>query len=375
MDVFSIVRVLIRRWYVVLPLLFLAGIAAFGAASRMEPEYGASGSVVVIDRISAGNPVGPAVLAEIVQDGAIRNELRSRGADAGYQIAVGDEGILKVVANSPDPQQAVNTVGAVLDMLAEQMESRQAAGDVSAELRAKIEPLSRPVAAEVVPGTTQWRAFGSVRVVGAGVGDGGPFSSRSTTLLLASVLESHTVSSRLAAEGATASYEVTTTKDSPLVEVTATGTDPEVVTGTVSAVMEASKREVAGLYELAGVGGTSNFGVERLSEPVATVQSRGVFRSVVVLLVLGVAVAVGAALLVESMSEWRRAHRRGKEPDAPVAGAEDQPVEAPEPAPPVPADADRPENEDVAEPEVVTGDLATVGRSPDRERASDARSY
>lgn len=48
MDVFTVARICIRRWYVFVPLLLLSASAAFRLAAQAVPEFEARGSLVVL---------------------------------------------------------------------------------------------------------------------------------------------------------------------------------------------------------------------------------------------------------------------------------------------------------------------------------------
>lgn len=48
MDALDVVRVCVKRWWVILPILLLAGVAGFGLSRQLKPEYAATGSYALV---------------------------------------------------------------------------------------------------------------------------------------------------------------------------------------------------------------------------------------------------------------------------------------------------------------------------------------
>lgn len=145
MDLWDLIRVSARRWYVLLPLLVIVGAATYSARSNAKPEYTAHSAVLVRetprttplakDQVASANPfsqLGMTVTAEALRvratSGEIRRTLRERGLSTTYDIVRTDDRtpILTVTVRGKTPAVVTATLTAVLDGLDTDLQAQQA---------------------------------------------------------------------------------------------------------------------------------------------------------------------------------------------------------------------------------------------------------
>jgi hypothetical protein len=164
-DFLTAIRVMLARWYVLVPALLATGIAAFGVMSAVAPAYQVQSAVVLLAPATSqtstttssnptpGNPylglgldVMADVLTKVTMSEATAERLKARGATAEYEVGTGLEGgpILTVIATSPDEQTALRTAGAVIADIRSQLARRQQAKGAPRESWITAETVTRP---------------------------------------------------------------------------------------------------------------------------------------------------------------------------------------------------------------------------------------
>lgn len=342
MDLIKLMLVVLRRWYVVLPLLIVGTLLSLLVARGIPPEYSATGLIVVVDGAAETGGVTTGALAETVQDGDTRQEIL-RGEDSTYRVTPEPDGILRVTATASTSAEAIRVATTVLDQLT------PAASELSPG--ANVQILNRPNAAE--SDESGFRAQGSARLLGVNDEEAGGFNGRAASSLLSQLLAGGAVYSE--ATVGDSEYEVVASRDLPTIAVNATGTDDREVLATIQNVFNLANPQLDELARLTGAQ-SSTAEARPLRVPTsAEEETKGAFRSLVALLALTAAIAVGAALLIESYLERRRPrHSRGDQ-NARTAAA--PPLTTSEPDPP-------------AEPT----DSVADGRSKPRQRLLEAQS-
>ena len=189
MDLFTTIRILLRRWYVVLPALLLtAGGAAF-TMKTVSPSYEATGAVVLLGPATAGAPVAgeptpPPVNPYLEFGGALETtgeilsrslmsestveRLAKQGATATYEVGTGSEGgspIVNVIATGPDETAAKRTVSIVIAEVRNELERRQEAAGAPASQFIRVEDVTVPTNAARMAGSTL-RAVAAVMALG-----------------------------------------------------------------------------------------------------------------------------------------------------------------------------------------------------------------
>lgn len=129
MDLWTAAKILLRRWYVTLPVLLLGLAATLAVDSRLEPTYQATGSVVLVPpQVSnVALPYGgirntTEVLERRLQAAPVGLILQSKGITASYAVEnERDYPILNFVAEAETPQMAVNAVQELATQTSEQL--------------------------------------------------------------------------------------------------------------------------------------------------------------------------------------------------------------------------------------------------------------
>lgn len=186
MDFLSVVRVVLRRWPIVLGALVLSTLAAYMAARSVAPSYQAKGSALLVgpqgaaipgaEELQLDNPytrldnstlVLTAVAVQIMDDSAIRESLQDEGAAPDYVVGRAEDGtpVLGVVVTNTDPAVAVKTVDLVLDRLNAELDDRQAEAGAPPDSRVRSIVVTRSdTAIEQLGGRI--RAFLAVAALG-----------------------------------------------------------------------------------------------------------------------------------------------------------------------------------------------------------------
>lgn len=308
MDFFELAKILLRRWYIVVPVVVFAVVAASLVAQRIPDEYVAEGSFAVTTTQAS---VSDQVLAEVARDGSNRAALREKGADAPYTVRVSRGGIIRVEAEASSPDDVVTTVREVLGMLDGHYQDLQADEGIPEERRGVVEVLNRPIGAtskmvQTGPESVERRytASGSARTVFPGstrVEDAPPLRT-----VLLERLRSAGFEETAEARGARTSYEVDQEQKS-LFRVTATGSDPRAAVRTFEAVMDAAAQELESVKGIVDLGPSADVAIKPVAVPAeATAESTRQIRAMVAIAGVGLVVAVLLALLVEGLAQRRR---------------------------------------------------------------------
>lgn len=162
MDFWELLKVLTRRWQVVVPIVVVSLVAAMQLSSRVEPTYQAAGSVILMpprDRsqaesnafLSAGLATAAEAIAIGSQDQRTRNTVEDAGGASGYTVtSLRRSPIINIAAEGETREQSIETVGLLVDVLDRQLVERQDAVAAPPESRITLQNLSPELAAAPV---------------------------------------------------------------------------------------------------------------------------------------------------------------------------------------------------------------------------------
>jgi F0F1-type ATP synthase membrane subunit c/vacuolar-type H+-ATPase subunit K len=358
--VLTLLGIFLRRWYVILPGLILAVVAAWVVNDRAIPEYETAGTLMLAmapdaeeddgdsdaepeagegadppgSESVAGVAMSGRVIAEVVQSDAVRLRLLEEGLGAQYTVEYMDEGsLLEVQATADAEEEAVLTAQAVVDELDAEIESRQDDAGLEGEDRMAAEVVAEPSAAvlqetEEDDGTltTQYVSRGVVAMVDMASEETAPNplgANQESAQILANVMNNDAKRDQVA-EHDDFDYSVGQDRQdaAPFLYVTATGPEPDGVLETYSAARAAIEAELESRQEDAGVEPESRVVIETISEPteVEDIGGDGI-RAALTVLALIAALAFGVALLVESVVN-ALARRREQEAQLPLLYSE-----------------------------------------------------
>lgn len=157
MDFWEVLKVVVRRWIVVVPVLVLTAIGVLTVPPTIQPTYTATGTTVVVAPVEgepAMNPylvLGATVMAQSITMTADAPTTKSMVADTGnspdYTVSLQNQRqpIVVVTAEAPQPDVAVATVEQVLELIDDQLESMQAQAGAVREMMYTTRPLSTEI--------------------------------------------------------------------------------------------------------------------------------------------------------------------------------------------------------------------------------------
>jgi capsular polysaccharide biosynthesis protein len=173
-DLRTLVKILARRWIVVIPTILVAALVGSQLMSSVEPEYEAKGALLILlpaQSTVGGDPgVAPPedgeasrnaylelraglnttakVFATIMNDNRLKQDFRQQGLTTDYEVTVDDDApVLNVVAKNQRPRIAIDTANAVLDAIPQQIALREAKENVAEEDRMGTDPILEPTRA------------------------------------------------------------------------------------------------------------------------------------------------------------------------------------------------------------------------------------
>lgn len=270
--------------------------------TTVPPEYEGSGDILVVEKEDIdgsdadSSRVSPPVLAQLVQDGDIREQVVARGGSADYDVAATEPNILLVAARDQEAPTAVETTNLILEHLNQQLEAAQ---DDTATFY--LEVLSRPTTAAPIADADLFTARGAARILTVGHGRPFPYDDEATREILTSQLDSPQLRESLVEEGALDTYSVGTGRRSPLLEVSVRGLDSRQVAQTVDSVMRSADDELRRLEEITGADPRTGFELRTVGEPTVVVATKGALRSVLAIGAVGFVLSLGLAALVEGL--------------------------------------------------------------------------
>ncbi|PSL04730.1 hypothetical protein CLV30_105197 [Haloactinopolyspora alba] len=177
MDVWRITVAALRRWYVLLPLLALTGVAVITAGNGVAPEYEAHTSAMITPaRVEAAvpNPYGEldsanAALGIVLDSAESRRAIQQQGLDAAYEIgAESRSALFQIASRADDPEIAERTGAAVLELARQELATRQTEAGLNEAARYSLAVLEPPAVVSTVQ-TGKTRVQAVVGVLGAGL--------------------------------------------------------------------------------------------------------------------------------------------------------------------------------------------------------------
>lgn len=331
MDVIEIARTVLRRWYVMVPVLLVTAGLAYTIVSTAESEYETTGSFLMTDVAMAGQgaegasvSLSPQIVAEIAQGDEVRQTVTEAGGAADYEVVAGSEaGLLRIQAVGSAEQSTALTVQLVIEQIDRLLAERQEAAGIPQGGRSSLEILSSPTTArqevaETAEGeeVTGYVARGAVRMTGAGSQGTNPYAASytGTIRVLEEIMASPQVRAEIVAAGGRPTYEVAMRQrdTAPIIYVVGRSTSPQASMETFSVVLDRLRTELRERQELAGAPASAMLVLEPLSVPTTPMLIGGELRRPLIVVVgLGLLAAVSLAVLVEGLATRSRRNRRG----------------------------------------------------------------
>jgi hypothetical protein len=309
-DLVELIKLSLRRWYVVVPVLVLTGIVAYIVQQRAPAEYQASGSVMLAtpDLNPAGLPRAiidiDNALVELESDEG-RAELAAEGAEAEFLLRRIDPSLIEVYVTSDVSATATDTATVIVNRLATHVTSRQEDGGVppaeQIRPRTRVQELPRDGSAEA-----------PIEVVGSLILDDPIASTRNpygadaaTGRLLQAAVESDAGRIRFAELAGPVAFDVGLGgRDAGgLLSITTIGPDPTAVLAGFEHAKTLLADELDTRQARADVPTTQRIVIDTLAEPqVVTDLTSSLDRAVVVVISLGGLLALALVLVIENLS-------------------------------------------------------------------------
>jgi hypothetical protein len=368
MDLLDVLKLVRRRWPVVLPIVVLTLLVGARMVTTRPSSYASSSSYFLtsVSTEVGPEPLDPVVVANLAPalygSGFARANVTESGFVDTFQVtAVPDNPVIRFTVDAPSADLAVGTVEHLISVGPALLERAfDAAGGTVA--LATVTPPDIADVTENDDGT--YRLTSTVSVSQVATDRFNPFPPGIDTLDWMSAIASDPALARQVAEvdpSATFTVAPSEGRRAPILRTSVTASSPELAYEVHEVVIGRLEGELEALQTEAGVGPEVRTGFRSLlppSDPVLTATS--IVRSLAGVVVLGGGLALGSAIVADAFV-MRRRMRTAKPTE--VSGA---PIVAGAAAPPRPTARVTVESE---EPAVVA---ATDGaRSPARRRARE----
>lgn len=327
MDLLTIARVVLRRWYVSLPLIIATGVFAFMLQGNVPSQHYTNGSLLIsdsqFDPTRIPDPV--AIMDEAMLAVTESGELDAiGGGGTNLNIAPIGEATVEVAATADSATAAERSVRDGLALLEENVARLKVVDEDSVNSLVETQLLTPAVVAEAVAGG-RFRAAGSVRAIDPTLDMVNPYPAGGSTVRVLQVAAMSDAGAARVTEltGTEISYTITSEPHdaAPIMAVGIRGPDPAAVLLGFDAIKQVMTEELTDRQDRAGVLPLRRLTIETLAQPQSVVdESPPLNRLVAVVAALGLVTAVGLALAAESLAQGRRRPRVG--PPASGSGSE-----------------------------------------------------
>jgi hypothetical protein len=164
MDFWELLKVLARRWYVVLPVILVAAFLANSLPARVDPIYSSTGSVILVgptggEATRQANPFLTTTLAAnaeavalVATDPDARRSAQAAGVSTNYSVdtAGSTSSVLVIEAEASTPQEAEETVVFLEGLLSEILADQQQRADVPEDAFMSLQVLTPEPTSEQV---------------------------------------------------------------------------------------------------------------------------------------------------------------------------------------------------------------------------------
>ena len=175
MDLANLLKLMVGRWYLTVPLVLITIVAAMSTASSVGPSYQVSGDILLLAPIRGGTVAAPGesapppgnpylrfdknlevvgdLLATVMTSNRMVEKMREQGASAEYDIGFSTmvqspssagSPLLKITATDPDPATAQHTVATVSHYLSNELARRQKAACAPDETMIRTQSTTPP---------------------------------------------------------------------------------------------------------------------------------------------------------------------------------------------------------------------------------------
>lgn len=315
MDILAIIGSVLRRWYIVTPIVLVAAALALTVQSNTPSQYQAAGSVLLAnpELDPSRLPLTSSILDDVVADLQAAADADEFAPATEVSVYRRDVTAIGVDLSAGSEDEVREGVEAVSDALAEILAAIQEENDIPAADRTEVLPGGIEVAVDDGSFETggQIAASSVINLSDPTAGIVNPFgASAQTARVLEVALESDEGRLAMAQRaGRGVAFDITQeTRDvAPIVQITTLGSDPELVLEDFDLVVDVLGDELDARQATAQVPESRRVILEVLAAPRGVMDvSPPVSRVAAAVLGLGGLLGVGIALLVESIDSRRR---------------------------------------------------------------------
>lgn len=162
MDVWGITLATLRRWYVLLPILMVAAVMALAAGRNANPQYEATGTIMLTPPRTSSPIANPLVNAQSASDALAivlngpetKAQLEEHGLQGQVTISSASRSsIMMMRSTAGDPDTAVRLISVVVEIASEELVDRQAVAGIAPESFIGVQVLSAPAVSGVANDT------------------------------------------------------------------------------------------------------------------------------------------------------------------------------------------------------------------------------
>lgn len=159
MDVWHITVVVLRRWYVFIPLLALTVVSMLTAAGTMRPEYDVNSSVLLIPGTGVSEVPDPfgggtqavAAVGVVLNSPETKRQLVEDGLSAEFQVASqARSNIMSISVRASSAEIGLATADELYQRASEEVAGRLSAAGVPREAQYRFDYLAHPAVTDVV---------------------------------------------------------------------------------------------------------------------------------------------------------------------------------------------------------------------------------
>jgi hypothetical protein len=319
MDIITLLKIMRRRWLVVVPVLVVAATAGALLVGRERTQYTATGTVLLMvnsqtARTAGGNDeVAPSLasvaLASALQRPPVRDELTARNLTSDYDAVADPEAAVVTVSVTGDDAQDVLDTAHVLAEMAPAVLGQVTGSEAASSVR--VDVLGAPVLADVTFDPTTGKYSVDVTLAVASTGTvGNPFPpSGSTMVTLAELARRLDVLEAVRDVVPSGEYNVSDSSRStaPILAITTLADQAADVPRAWSIVVDQLESRLAQLQTDAGVPVDEQTVLTTLVPPQEVLRtSSSIVRPAAAVGLLGISAACGAAILTDLVLERRK---------------------------------------------------------------------
>lgn len=314
MDLFSLLRLTIRRWVIVVPVLVITLLALFWLVANRGADYMMRGSYMLVatetldPTISQLDPMVAAdVLDDLLLQPSVRRQLADEGLSPDYTVTIGETGTsLRLAVSGLNELVVLGTADRLIELAPTLLE--QSFGESAATIDAR--PLTEPELDDVTSsGEGGFGVATSIVVAAVPPDSGNPFpATLATVQSLITISDSTDFEDSVATAVPDATFAVTNTnRDAPLIDMTVEAPSGEAARGGYEFVRNELMAQLDQLQDQASVNGPYRTVFQTIVEPNdATPTPSSLVRPAAGIVILGAGLAVALATLVESLALVRR---------------------------------------------------------------------